>query len=73
MVTSLEKVLALLELPAPQLAAQDRAALPIHSIGEVLTGDADLLTFPVLELSIVEKIPVVHHQHANSAKVLIHA
>ena len=73
MLASLEKVLTLLELTAPQLAAQDRAALPIYPVGEVLTGDADLLTFPVLELSNVEKIPVVHRQNANSAKVLIHA
>ena len=61
MLTAFEQVLSLLKLLTPELAAKDRAALRINPIGEVLAGDADALTLPVLQLSVVDVVPFLHH------------
>ena len=53
-------MLALLELTTPQLAAKDGSALPIYPVREVRTGDADLLALAILELPIVQVVPVIH-------------
>ena len=44
--TLLEQVLSLLKLLPLQLAAKDGSAMHVHAVGEVLTGDANLLSFP---------------------------
>ena len=49
-----------LELLLPEVAGHHRPAVAIHAIGEVLTSQADPCSFPVLQLSIIYKIPILH-------------
>ena len=53
-------VLTLLELPLPEVAANDGVAMPVHAIGEVLAGHADVGAFPALQFVLVHKIPFLH-------------
>ena len=70
MIAPLEQVLTLLKLLSSQVAAKDCAATAVYSVGEPLAGDADALTFPVLQLSVIDVIPLLHHQYASSTSVL---
>ena len=60
MLTALKQVLTLLKLLTLELAAKDRAALRINPIVEVLAGDADAVALPVLQLSVVDALPILH-------------
>ena len=53
-------MLTLLELLTLEFAAKDRAALRINPVGEVLAGDADAVALPVLQLSVVDVLPLLH-------------
>lgn len=53
-------MLSLLKLTSPEVAGREGAAVTIHSIGEVLAGDADLSSLPALELSVIDVIPLLH-------------
>jgi hypothetical protein len=55
-------VIALRQLALPQVAGQQRAAVTIHAIGEVLASNANDTTLPALQVAIVNKIPLLHHQ-----------
>ena len=57
---SLLQVLSLLKLLLPEAAAQQGVAVLIHPIGEVLAGHADHAAFPVLQVSIVDKDPLLN-------------
>ena len=50
-------MIALLELLLAEIAGRHRSAVAIDSVGEVLTGQADARTLPVLELALVDEIP----------------
>ena len=50
------------QLASPEVAGQQRVAVAIHAIGEVLAGHADDTTLPALQLAIVEEIPLLHHK-----------
>lgn len=53
---------ALRQLALPEVAGQQRVAVTIHAIGEVLARHANDTTFPPLQVAIVNKIPLLHHQ-----------
>ena len=52
---------ALLQLPLPEVAAHHRVAVLIDAIGEVLAGHADHAAFPVLQVALVNEIPILHN------------
>ena len=53
-------MLTLLELLLPEVAANSRVAVLIDAISEVLAGHADHAAFPVLQVSIVDVVPLLH-------------
>ena len=53
-------VLALLQLLLPEVAAHHRVAMLVNAIGEVLAGHADHPALPVLQVALVDKIPLLH-------------
>ena len=62
------QVLVLLEWMLPlskqlplQLATKNCSAVPVHSIDEVLAGDADRLSFPIDQLSLFDERLALHH------------
>ena len=54
-------MLALLKLLLPECATEQRVAVLIDAIGEVLTGHADRSAFPPLQVSLVNEIPLLHN------------
>ena len=60
MAAALDQMIALLELLLSEVAGHHRSAVAIHAIGEVLTSQADPGSFPVLQLSLIHKIPILH-------------
>ena len=60
MAALLGDVFALLELALPEVAAQQRVALRIDPIAEVLAGDADLAAVAPHQLPLVDEIPLLH-------------
>lgn len=63
----------MLKLLPLELAAQHGVAIAIQSVDEVLAGDADLPTLPVLQLAVVDVAPFLHRQYASSTKLLTQA
>ena len=53
-------MLTLLELLLPEVAANSRVAVLIDAISEVLAGHADHATFPVLQIALVDVVPLLH-------------
>ena len=53
-------MLSLLQLLLPEVAAQHRVAVLIDAIGEVLACHADHAAFPVLQVAVVDEIPLLH-------------
>ena len=54
-------MLALLKLPLPECATEQRVAVLIDAISEVLTVHADRSAFPPLQVSLVNEIPLLHN------------
>ena len=52
------------------VAAQESAAVLIHSIGQVLTGHANTGSPPALKLLLVDEIPFLHAPKCDSTIVL---
>ena len=59
-------MLALLELLLPKRATEQRVAVLIYPIGEVLKGYADAGSLPALRLSVVDKGPYLHDYLAST-------
>ena len=59
-----------MELLPADVAAQESAAVLIHSIGEVLTGHAHTGSLPALKLLLVDEVPFLHAPKRNSTTVL---
>ena len=57
-----DQVITLLELLLPEVAGHHRSAVSIHATGEVLAGEADACPLPVLQLTLINKIPFLHAQ-----------
>ena len=55
------QVFALLQLPLPEVATHHRVAELIDAIGEVLAGHADHAAFPVLQVALVNAIPILNN------------
>jgi len=55
------QVLSLLKLLLPEVASDQRVAVLVDAIGEVLAGHADLCAFPALQLPVIDKAPFLHH------------
>ena len=53
-------MLTLLELLLPEVAANSRVAVLIDAISEVLAGHADHAAFPVLQVAVVDEVPLLH-------------
>lgn len=60
MATTLDQVIALLELLLPEVAGHHRSAVTVHAVGEVLASQADPGSFPVLKLFLIHKTPLLH-------------
>ena len=58
---ALLQVLTLLQLLLPEVAADHRVAVLVDAIGEVLEGHADHAAFPVLQVTVVDKTPLLHY------------
>ena len=56
-------MLPLLQLLLPEVAAHHRVAVLVNAIGEVLAGHANHAAFPVLQVMVIEKIPLLHHPY----------
>ena len=67
---SLLEVLTLLQLFLSEVAAHHRVAVLVDAVGEVLAGHADHATYLVLQLSIVDEIPLLH-DFLGSTSVLL--
>ena len=53
-------MVALGQLLLPRVASENRAAVLVHPIGEVLAGNAKTGTLPTLQLSLLDKTPFLH-------------
>ena len=53
-------MLTLLQLLLSEVAAHHRVAVLVDAIGEVLAGHADHASLPVLQVPIIDKIPLLH-------------
>ena len=53
-------MVALGQLLLPRVASENRAAVLVHPIGEVLAGNAKTGTLPTLQLSFLDKTPFLH-------------
>ena len=49
-----------MKLTSAEVAAQDRSAVLVNAIGEVLAGYADAFALPALKLALVDEIPFLH-------------
>ena len=58
---ALLQMLSLLQLLLPECATEQRVAVLIDAIGEVLTGHADHASFPPLQVSLVNEVPLLHN------------
>ena len=58
-----------MELLSLQLAAKVGVAVPVQPVDEVLAGDADAVSLPVLQLLVADVLLFLHHQYASSANV----
>ena len=58
--TPLLWMLTLLQLLLSEVAAHHRVAVLVNAIGEVLAGHADHAAFPVLQVALVDKTPLLH-------------
>lgn len=72
MSAALSEVVALLEQLLSELAGHHRAAVSIHSVGEVLVGEADSGSLPVLKLTFINIAPLAHDPLMNSTPALMH-
>ena len=57
---ALLQMLHLLPLRLPEVAAHHRVAVLVNAIDEVLACHADHATFPVIQVALVEKIPLLY-------------
>ena len=60
-------MLTLLRLLLPEVAAHPRVTVLVNAIGEVLAGYADHTAFPVLQVAVIDEIPLL-----NSPSLLVH-
>ena len=56
-----------MQLLLPEVAAQHRVAGLVDAIGEVLAGHADHAPFPVVQVTVVVKTPLLHHTSASTS------
>ena len=57
---ALLQVLPLLQLLLPEVAAQHRVAVLVDAIDEVLAGHTDHTAPPVLQVAVIDEIPLLH-------------
>ena len=50
-----------MQLLLPEVAAHHRVAVLVDAIDEVLAGDADHTAFPLLQVSLVDKAPLLRN------------
>ena len=53
-------MLTLLQLLPPEVAAHHRVAVLVDAVNEVLAGHADHAAFPVLQVALIDEIPLLH-------------
>ena len=51
----------MLQLLLPEVAADHRVAVLVDAINEVLAGHADHAAFPVLQVALVNAIPILNN------------
>ena len=61
-------MVALGQLLLPRVASENRAAVLVHPIGEVLAADAKAGALPALQFLVINKTPFLH----RSASRLVH-
>ena len=57
---ALGQMIALLQLLLADFARQKRMAVLVDPIGEVLTGHANHSAFPALQITLINKAPLLH-------------
>ena len=62
-------MVALLELPLPCIATENRAAMAVNAIDKVLTGHAHNTPFPALQVAVVDIIPILHNRSTASVRL----
>ena len=60
MLAALGEVLTVLKQAEPEVAAQQRVAVGINAIAEVLAGHADLAGVAPCQLPVIDKAPFLH-------------
>ena len=60
------QVVALLELPLPCIATENRVAMAVNAIDEVLAGHTHNTPFPALQVAVVDIIPILHNRNTTS-------
>ena len=63
-------MLPLLQLLLPEVAADHRVEVLVDALNEVLTAHADLNACPVLQVALVDTIPLLHHPLFASTSAL---
>ena len=56
-----------MQLLLPEVAAQHRVAGLVDAIGEVLAGHEDHAPFPVVQVTVVDETPILHHTSASTS------
>ena len=60
-------MVALLELPLPCIATENRAAMAVNAIYEVMSGHIhNNPPFPALQVAVVDIIPILHNRNTTS-------
>ena len=62
-------MVALLELPLPCIATENRAAMAVNAIDEVLAGHAHNTPSPALQVAVVDIIPFLHSASPASVQL----
>lgn len=65
--TGFQEVVTLLEQTSSQVAGKQGAAVLVHPVTEVLTGDADVVSLPVLKVFIFDVVPLHHGLQASTS------
>ena len=63
-------MLSLLQLLLPEVAAHHRVAVLVDAISEVLAGHANDAAFPVLQVAVIDEIPLLQYPFVTSTSVL---
>ena len=62
-------MVALLKLPLPCIATENRVAMAVNAIDEVLASHTHNTPFPALQVAVVDIIPILHNRSTASVRL----